>query len=199
MKIKTANEFYFSQHSKNSMFVISYTMQVLGWKPGRLGGIRRPFSSPVAITVWIPSGVGCDSLAVSSCLGEHQPGAHSAIPRKQVGMGILKTCRQTVSSRPCLSPLQRERKDQALGFSPLSSSAVSLPSPPRPFLFLLSPTIIICLKYRSYRNFVFQISWNFIDGLISNRSYGHARRMTRKSWITNTFFFLFKLLFGLDF
>lgn len=30
MEIKTANEFYFSQHSKNSMFVISYTMQVLG-------------------------------------------------------------------------------------------------------------------------------------------------------------------------
>lgn len=56
MKIKTANEFYFSQHSKNSMFVISYTMQVLGWKLGRLGGIRRPFCNPISITIFIPLG-----------------------------------------------------------------------------------------------------------------------------------------------
>lgn len=29
MKIKTVNEFYFNQHSKNSMFVIRNTIQIL--------------------------------------------------------------------------------------------------------------------------------------------------------------------------
>lgn len=155
MKIKTANEFYFSQHSKNSMFVISYTMQVLGWKLGRLGGIRRPFCSPDSITIFIPLGSSATAgqqflpwVASARCAHGH--------PTEAGGNRDFQDLPQTVSSQPCLSRLRRERKDQALGFSLLSSSAVSLPSPPCPFLFFLSPTIIICLRYRSYRNFVFK-------------------------------------------
>jgi hypothetical protein len=70
MEIKTANEFYFSQHSKNSMFVISYTMQVLGLKIwGDWEESVDLFAAPFSITILTPSGVECYSIMINCCLG----------------------------------------------------------------------------------------------------------------------------------
>lgn len=109
------------------------------------------------------------------------------------GMRTFKGCRQAVPLRP-ISPCSKggERQpvsrpfpsQQFSSFSPLPLLALAFSFSPKPW----SSSV---LDIEATKNFCFQISWNFIDGLISNWSYGHARRMTRKSWITNTFFFFF--------